>query len=417
MSALTLTIVEESLTLTLGESLGLPADQQAALANATSPSALNPYITRTDISGFFPLRFTSSGDFNNPAVVAPQLQTALGFPIAHGFSGTTLIFLKTTFDTGSSQYATFRVIKTFEGVTYDYREGWSSEVMAGSTVYILGVVGLDLAVTGDLATHVAASDPHGDRAYSAGQLNAHLDSSTAHAASDLSYTPNQTILAETVQGAIDAVLQRELNHESSAVAHPEIRSGIAVPLNHTLFSSLTWNNQGSSVRHDFADHLTLIPQITGGGSVSAMRVLEMPLASGAGDFTVVGAVRQTATQSTVMSTGLCIRKPGVVYCVTQIGSASFKADTRSAYDYAGLPSSVQGPFSPSAIIQPIWFKIERVNSNLAFYLSLDGQVWMSLNVTGVPIVDSDVYTHAGFYAEDKTVLGWSVAELHSFSIT
>lgn len=67
-------------------------------------------------------------------------------------------------------------------------------------------IATDAELASAISAHAAASDPHGDRVYSDAALSSHLgDTSDAHDASAISFSPAGSISATTVQAAIEEV--------------------------------------------------------------------------------------------------------------------------------------------------------------------------------------------------------------------
>ena len=269
------------------------------------------------------------------------------------------------------------------------------------------------AVGAAVAAHVAADDPHGDRAYSDAALSSHLTNLGDHAASVISYESNGNLGARDVNGAIDELDANDLAHQSSSTAHPEIKSGIVKPFVVPALQPFAWNNQGTSVLHEYPDHLAIVPQITGGASTYSMRCLERVL-DGGGDFSIVGAVSLIASAVGTHSVGIYVGNGSIVYNAMLSGYTAYRCEQRPAVSYAGLPTAI-AQVTINAPVLPTWFKIARVRDTITFAVSLDGQTWMPF---GSVAVGPATFTFCGFFAEQRSSAGtaWSVGQLESFNV-
>jgi hypothetical protein len=220
---ITVTVNDGADTITIAAGSGLATDSEVTGAISTHAAAGDPHGDRaytvsqlsshTSTSAAHTatnISFTPTG-----TIAATNTQTAIAEVATDAAAAFTAHEADTTNIHGISDTSQLVTTGTLAETV---RDTIGTALVAGTNITVTVDDGADtitiaagsgLATDSEVATavsdHAAAVDPHGDRAYTNSQLSSHTGSSTAHTATNISFTPTGTIAATDTQTAVAEV--------------------------------------------------------------------------------------------------------------------------------------------------------------------------------------------------------------------
>lgn len=213
-----LDVVIETRPVTVEVNAGTPLsdDIAAALNAAHAPSATNPFATLDDMDAVYPLAVPVTRDWSDADQAYLDIIEGLRITLQQPISRSLLIsvFFNAAGHTSLSDHAVIRVSTTPPNVTYDYLVPFNDVSAIGQEAFVSSITSLLPLTESDMTDHVAAADPHGDRAYTDDLLLGHAMNHTAHGP----LTDSDLPASITRDTELQAAMLAEVNARTGAIA-------------------------------------------------------------------------------------------------------------------------------------------------------------------------------------------------------